>query len=64
MFLTHDAQTVPNFVHDMIRDGVAPPRGVVIPEQMPIGPAVEELVLLLLAGTDVDWQRNPMRLPL
>jgi hypothetical protein len=37
---------------------------IVVPELMAIGTAVEEIAVLLLAGTDDDWARNPFRLPL
>lgn len=64
IFMTHDARTVPGFLHKMIRAGEDVPRVVVVPEAMPVGDVVRELVVLFRPGRETDWQASPLRLPL
>lgn len=52
VLLTHDVNTVPRFAVDRLKAGKPMPGVVVVPDQMAIGQAIEELVILVELGND------------
>jgi hypothetical protein len=56
VLLTHDIHTLYSLALERVREGIPCPRVVVVLESTPIGTAIDQLELLLLAGTDYDWQ--------
>jgi len=64
VLLTHDAQTVPDFAYQRLREGVPMPGVVIVPDQMAIGRAIEDLVLMLEAGSQDDFEHQILYLPL
>ena len=64
ILLTHDAATVPDFAYERIRAGAAMPGVIEVPRQMPIGQAVEDLLLVMAAGQPEDWDHQVIYLPL
>jgi hypothetical protein len=64
VLLTHDVNTVPRFAYDRLERGAPMPGVVVVPDQMAIGQAIEELVLLIEGGTDQDVDLRILHLPL
>lgn len=64
VLLTHDVETMTGFAYDRLRAG-KPMSGVLeIREDLPIGPVLEDLVLLILAGTPEDLDGQVKYLPL
>ena len=53
--VTHDAKTMPNYAHERLRAGLPMPGMVVVPDMMPIGRAIEELLLLIGTISDDEW---------
>jgi hypothetical protein len=65
IFLTHDVETIPAFVYQMLTTGAAAPKVVVVPDRMPLGPAIDDLeVVLKLSESDRDWSTPILYLPL
>ena len=64
ILLTHDAATVPDFAYERIRAGAAMPGVIEVSRQMPIGQAVEDLLLVMEAGRPEDWDNQVIYLPL
>lgn len=64
ILLTHDAATVPDYAHERIRAGMAMPGVIELPLQMPIGQAIEEILLVIEAGRPEDWDKQVIYLPL
>lgn len=62
--LSHDKKTLPGFALDRIARQLRMPGLVVVPLELSVGRALEDLILLVRAGTPKDFQ-NPVRyLPL
>jgi predicted nuclease of predicted toxin-antitoxin system len=64
VLLTHDAQTVPDFAYQRLREGDRMPGVVIVPDQMAIGRAIDDLVLMLEAGSQHDLEHQILYLPL
>ena len=62
--ITRDRNTMTGHAYDRIALGLSMPGLFVIPERMPIGPAIKELELLALASDTEDWQSRVIFLPL
>ena len=55
---------MPDFAYERIRAGAAMPGVIEVPRQMPIGQAVEDLLLVMEAGQPEDWDHQVIYLPL
>ena len=64
ILLTHDAATVPDFAYERMRAGEAMPGILEVPFDMPIGQAIEELLLVAVASRPEDWRNLVIYLPL
>jgi len=64
VLLTHDVNTVPHFAFKRLEAGRPMPGVVVVPDQMAIGQAIEELVVLVELGTDQDVDLQVLHLPI
>ena len=53
--ITHDARTMPKYAHQRQRAGLPMPGMVVVPDTMPIGRVIEELLLLIGTIFDDEW---------
>jgi hypothetical protein len=62
--LTHDLKTLHPLAISRIASGRACPRVIVVPVDLPIGPAIDELEVVLLLASDGDWEAGPFVLPL
>ena len=58
--ITHDAGTMPDYAYQRLRDGLPMPGMVVVPSTMPIGQAIEGL-LLITGGSFADEWANLVR---
>jgi predicted nuclease of predicted toxin-antitoxin system len=45
ILLTHDRDTIPNFAYDRVRAGQPMPGVFLVSDQMPVGQAIEEILL-------------------
>jgi predicted nuclease of predicted toxin-antitoxin system len=64
ILLTHDRSTVPDFAYDRVRAG-EPMAGVfIVNDRMPIGQAIDEILLLALCSESDEWKDRVEFLPL
>lgn len=64
ILLTHDTKTIPPFANERIANGQLVVGVIAIPQSMAIGQAIEELAILIGAGTDEDFVNRVYRLPM
>jgi len=64
VLLTHDQDTMLGYAHARLLAGVALPGLVYVPWDLPIARAVEDLVLLIQASRDDEWEYRVHYLPL
>jgi hypothetical protein len=64
ILLTHDAATMPGYAYERIEAGAAMPGVIEVPLDLPIGQAIEELVLLMEAGRPEEFDNRVIYLPL
>lgn len=64
VLLTHAIKTVPDFAYDRVRQG-QPMLGVVaIGRDIPIGKAIDDILLLATGSLDGEWEGQVVYLPL
>ncbi|HXO21892.1 MAG TPA: DUF5615 family PIN-like protein [Thermoanaerobaculia bacterium] len=64
ILLAHDAATAPHYAFERIAAGEAMPGVIEVPLHMPIGQAIEDLLLVIEAGRSEDWANQVIYLPL
>jgi hypothetical protein len=64
VILTHDIRTMPDFAAQRIAAGQKMPGLIVVPDQMPIGPAIEDLLVIAECTASEEWQGCIEYLPL
>jgi hypothetical protein len=64
ILLTHDARTMPDHAYARLRAGQRVSGVCVIPQAVPIGQAIEELMLLIECSAAEDWENQVRYLPL
>jgi hypothetical protein len=64
VIITHDVQTMTKYAYDRVRAGL-PMRGVIeVAESMPVGQAVNDLVLVIGASFPADFENQVIYVPL
>jgi predicted nuclease of predicted toxin-antitoxin system len=56
VLLTHDRNTMTRHAYDRVRAGQAMPGVLLISRDMPIGQAIDELLLMLECGEPGEWE--------
>ena len=64
ILLTHDRATVPDFAYERVAAGQAMPRVWVVDNFMPVGRAIDELLLLAECSLPGEWENRVLYLPL
>ena len=64
LLLTHDVNTIPVHVRERLNAGKPVPGVIEIAATVPIGQAIEELLLLIECGIEGEWEGQIVRLPL
>ena len=64
VLVSHDFQTMPWHFADFLQAGNSSPGVLVIPQRLPIGEAIEELLLIWTASDAEEWQNRILRIPL
>jgi hypothetical protein len=64
ILLTHDIQTMPAYAYERIAAGLYMPGVVEVPMNMPIGPAIDELLTFIGASNPKEWENQVVYLPL
>ena len=53
--VTHDIRTMVPYAHERVREGQPMAGVVLVPQILPVGPAIDELVILLGCLRDDEW---------
>ena len=64
ILLTHDADTMIEFAKNRIQAGLPMPGVVEIPQDLPIGEAIAELILFAECSLEGEWDNQIVFLPL
>ncbi len=64
VIITHDVQTMTKHAYDRLRDGLPMPGVIEVAEGMPLGQAINELVLLIGASDAADFESLVIYVPL
>lgn len=64
LVLTHDAATFIGFAYDRVNAGLPMPGIIEVRQDLPIGPVIEDLLLLIDASHDGEWDGQVIYLPL
>lgn len=63
VLLSHDGSTVPPAAYQRVGDGKPMPGVFIVPDRMPIGQAIEELLFLSLDVEPGEWKDQVLFLP-
>lgn len=64
VLLSHDLQTMPSFAISRVRDGETMPGLILVPQQLRIGQAIEELTMVALCSDQSEWRNMIVYIPL
>jgi hypothetical protein len=64
ILVTHDLQTIPSFAYERVRAGQSFPGVFLVPNAMPVGQVIAELVLLIASTDPSEWENRVLYLPL
>lgn len=64
VLLTHDVNTMTGFAYDRVKAGEAMPGVFQIGRRLPIGQAVDDILILALASEPEEWEGRVLFLPL
>ena len=64
VLLTHDVSTITRFAYERVRAGLAMPGVVEVSRTVPIGRAIEDILLLVECSLDGEWVGQIRYLPL
>ena len=64
VIITHDTRTMPKFARDRIKGGMPMSGLIIVPEQLPIGSAVEDLLVIVECTELWEWDNRIEYLPL
>ncbi len=62
--LTHDVTTISKYAFDRVEKGLAMPGVVEVSQDVPIGEAIEDLVLIAECSLENEWHNQVLYLPL
>jgi hypothetical protein len=60
----YDLRTMPKYAQGRIRNGRPFPGLIVVPEQMPIGEAIRDLIIVMECSAVEEWENRIEYLPL
>lgn len=64
VLLTHDAATMTYFAYERVRKGKSMPGVIEVPDDLPIGTAIEDILLLTEYSDKGEWESQVIYLPL
>jgi|SRR6185295_3421373 len=64
ILMTHDVKTIPRFCFARVLAGESMPGVFEVPKSMPLGQAIEELLLLVEGGLEGEYEGKVFYLPL
>ena len=63
ILLTHDVNTIPAFVRGRVAAGLAMPGVIEVSATLPIGRAIDELLLIAQCSLEGEWENQIVRVP-
>lgn len=64
IIITHDARTMPKYLYERLNDGKNTTGVIIVRDNMPIGEAISEILLLLGASQPEEFENQVVYLPL
>jgi hypothetical protein len=64
VLLTHDVSTMTRYAYDRVRDGKPMPGVFEVSRKVPIGTAIDEILLLAECSSEGEWEGQVRYLPL
>ena len=64
ILVSHDFQTMPRHFGDFLEAGNSSPGVLLVSQRLPVGDAIEELVLIWAASDADEWQNRILKIPL
>ena len=64
VLLTHDFRTMPSYAAERLREGQTMPGVLLVPQLLPIGRAIDDLLLIAECSTESEYEGLILRLPL
>lgn len=63
IFVTHDLKTIPRYAYERIEVGRSMPGVIAIPKDLPIGQAIEEMVIIIECCAANEFENEVFYLP-
>jgi len=64
VLVTHDLRTIPKHAYERVKAGLPMPGVIAIPDDMPIGGAVEDLAVIVECAVSAELDQRVLYLPL
>jgi hypothetical protein len=64
VLVTHDLKTIPKYAYERVAAGKAMPGVIAVPDDLPTGRAIEELLIAIECGKPEDLTNQVLHLPL
>jgi len=64
LLVTHDLRTIPKHAYERVKAGLAMPGVIAVPDDLPIGRAIEDLALLVECAAPSELQSLVVYMPL
>jgi predicted nuclease of predicted toxin-antitoxin system len=64
LVLTHDFATMVDFAYSRVADGLKMPGVIAVPQDLPIGEAIEEIATLIECSLENEWENQIVFVPL
>ena len=64
ILVSHDLQTMPRFAIARVRGGASMPGLILVPQDLRIGEAIEELTMIALCSGQTEWRDMIVYIPL
>lgn len=64
ILLTHDVSSMPDHAYARVRAGLRLPGVCVVPQSLPVGRAIDDLLIVTLCSRPEDWEDQVRHLPL
>ncbi len=64
ILITHDRNTIPGFAYERVRAGNAMPGVFIVDDQLPLGKAIDELLILAVCSEEEEWRDQVVYVPM
>ena len=64
MLLTHDLKTLPQYAYERVRAGLPMPGVCAVPRSVPLGRAIDDILLLVDCSREGEWEGQVLFVPL